>query len=311
MPTQLWTVILAAGAGRRLSALTGGVPKQFWRGASGTSLLRQTIDRFTPLAPSSRTVVIVDAGHLDHVAAADVDGNPPVLVVQPEDRGTAAGVLLALTPVLESTPDAVVVITPSDHGVVDTSSFRRGVVEAARQVRTEASIVLFGAEPATPQRDYGWISLSRVTTEKGLRLVESFVEKPSDEVAARLFGGGAVWNTMVMVARAAAIRDLYAELLPNLAEVFAAALRLPAAERQAFLGAAYPTLPKHDFSRDLLTRARQLSAYVWPASLGWSDLGTPERLDEWHRRGDGAARLPAVRRDGGALLPHPPCAVAS
>ena len=42
MSNQLWTVILAAGAGRRLSAVTGGVPKQFWRGLNGPSLLTQT-----------------------------------------------------------------------------------------------------------------------------------------------------------------------------------------------------------------------------------------------------------------------------
>jgi mannose-1-phosphate guanylyltransferase len=284
MPNRLWTVILAAGAGRRLSAVTGGVPKQFWRGVQGTSLLRQTIDRFLPLAPASRTVVIVDAGHLGHIAAAGVSESLPVLVIQPEDRGTAAGVFLALTPVLTSTPDALVVITPSDHGVRDDSRFRRGVLEAARQVRARADIVLFGVEPAAAQRDYGWISLSRVSTASGFRPVESFIEKPSDDVAAQLFGAGAVWNTMVMVARAAAIRDLYAELLPNLAAVFAAAVRLPTSERGAFLAGAYPTLPTYDFSRDLLARARRLSVYVWPSSLGWSDLGTPERLDEWHRR---------------------------
>jgi mannose-1-phosphate guanylyltransferase len=288
IPDHLWTVILAAGSGRRLSAFTGGVPKQFWRGLHGTSLLRQTIDRFLPLAPASRTVVIVDAGHLDHLAGADVPDGLPVLVVQPEDRGTAAGVFLALTPVLESTPDAVVVITPSDHGVRDDSGFRRGVLEAARQVREGAEIVLFGVEPATAQRDYGWISLSRTLTASGFCPVESFVEKPTDDVAAQLFGAGAVWNTMVMVARAAAIRDLYVKLLPRLAGVFADALHLPAPERDAFLASAYPTLPTYDFSRDLVARSKQMTAYVWPASLGWSDLGTPERLDEWQRRVESA-----------------------
>lgn len=39
-------------AGRRLSGLTGGVPKQFWRGLHGTSLLRQTIESI-PAAGSS------------------------------------------------------------------------------------------------------------------------------------------------------------------------------------------------------------------------------------------------------------------
>ena len=30
--------------------------------------------------------------------------------------------------------------------------------------------------------------------------------------------------------------------------------------------------------------ARGLYAYVWPGSVGWSDLGTVERLHAWHRR---------------------------
>ena len=288
---QLWTVILAAGAGRRLSARTDGVPKQFWRGLDGTSLLRQTIDRFTPLAPPSRTVVIVDAGHLAYLTEVDIAGGLPVLVVQPEDRGTGAGVLLALMPVLESAPDAVVVITTSDHGVRDDSAFRRGVLAAVRQVRAGGDLVLFGVEPASAQRDYGWISLSHARPAGGFSPVKSFVEKPSDDVAARLFRAGAVWNTMVMVTRAAAIRDLYVELLPNLVSVFAEAMRLPSRERDAFLATAYPTLPKYDFSRDVVARSPRLTAYVWPASLGWTDLGTPERLDEWQRRAEIASPM--------------------
>ena len=292
MSGQLWTVVLAAGAGRRLAEVTGGVPKQFWRGVHGRSLLRQTMERFVPLAPRSRTIVIVDAGHLDHVATSDLRGSVPTLVIQPEDRGTAAGVLLALTPVLEHAPDSIVVITPSDHGVVDDAAFREGVLEAARQVRARDDIVLFGVEPVAAHHDYGWISLGAAATMRGFRAVTSFVEKPASDVAARLFASGAVWNTMVIVARARAILDLYLERLPDLSTVFASALRQPASERAAFFASVYPTLPNHDFSRDLLAAARGLSAYVWPASMGWSDLGTPDRLAEWHQR----VRVPSGTR---------------
>ena len=283
LPPQ-WTVILAAGAGRRLSGVTGGVPKQFWRGARGSSLLDQTIERFTPLVPCSRTVVIVDAGHRDHVNAWGRSGSVGRLVVQPEDRGTAAGVLLALTPILASTPDAVVAITPSDHGVADAGRFRFGVAESADQVRAHGGIVVFGVEPTAAREDYGWISVGKRAASKFLPGVESFVEKPPAEVAARLFTSGAAWNTMVLVARATAIRQLYAQLLPDLEPFFAFALGLPARERETFFTDVYPMIPKCDFSRDLLAHARSLSAYIWPASIGWTDLGTPERFAEWDRR---------------------------
>jgi mannose-1-phosphate guanylyltransferase len=112
VPNLPWKVVLAAGAGRRLQSVTGCVPKQFWRRNGEASLLEQTIDRFEPLAPWSRTVVIVDEGHREHIAETARLYPVGTVVVQPQDRGTAAGVLLALTPVLEIRPQAIVIVTP-------------------------------------------------------------------------------------------------------------------------------------------------------------------------------------------------------
>ena len=279
-----WTVILAAGQGRRLASLTGGIPKQFWRGQGSSSLLDDTLARVAPLAPLSRTVVIVDQLHRRHVQDHRVSASPATIIYQPEDRGTAAGVLLALTPILRVNPDALVMITPSDHGVVDTEGFRAGIREAARHAVRRAAVVLLGVEPTAAHRDYGWIMPGPSPDSASLRAVQFFVEKPSAEVASGLWADGAVWNTMVLVARASAIRDLCFSLLPQLREVFETAARLPADERPGFLNAVYATLPAFDFSRHVLTPAPDLWTYVWPASIGWSDLGTPERLAAWHQR---------------------------
>jgi hypothetical protein len=56
-------------------------------------------------------------------------------------------------------------------------------------------------------------------------------------MAERLFASGSVWNTMVVVARASAVRALYVEILPELSSVFDAVLQLPPAERATFLSA--------------------------------------------------------------------------
>jgi mannose-1-phosphate guanylyltransferase len=111
--------------------------------------------------------------------------------------------------------------------------------------------------------------------------VSSFVEKPDPETAQELFGGNAVWNTMVLAARAAVLFQLFERHVPALAAVFAEALTRPAVERQAFLRERYRDLAPVDFSRDVLGRAGGLLVHTWPASMGWSDLGTPERLEEW------------------------------
>jgi hypothetical protein len=57
--------------------------------------------------------------------------------------------------------------------------------------------------------------------------------------------------------------------------------RVPVDRRDTYITELYGRLPFADFSSDLLSRARGLAVYTWPASVGWSDLGTPARLAHW------------------------------
>ena len=85
----------------------------------------------------------------------------------------------------------------------------------------------------------------------------------------RLFDAGAVWNTMVLVARALTLLQLFRRHLPELSRAFEAT------------HVRYDRLPRADFSRDLIARAGGLFVRTWPAEMGWSDLGTPDRLGRW------------------------------
>lgn len=278
MRRNLWSIVLAAGAGRRLASVTSGVPKQFWRPDGGQSLLDSTMQRMSGVAPSSRTVIIVDKSHQPYLT-----GGPTIIEAlvlhQPMDRGTATGVLMALMSVYVRDPESIVILTPSDHGVLDDAQFRRGVLHATRRALRGNDVILFGVEPTRAVDDYGWI----VPARRGNRLrpVETFIEKPPPAVAQRLLSRGGVWNTMVVVSRASALRALFRSRLPELVDVFDAAVALPTAAREGFLDDVYPHLPCKDFSRDLLEGAPSLQVYTWRNSLGWSDLGTPERLRRW------------------------------
>ena len=277
----LWTIVLAAGAGRRLAPVTGGVPKQFWHHDGVRSLLESTLHRVAPLTTPDRTVIVVDATHGPYVGESPDVGRRGRVLFQPFDRGTAPGVLLPLTAVIEAAPEAIVLLTPSDHGIGRSSHFRAGVRDAVARIQSgQTEVVLFGVEPRTPNGDYGWISPSRASNGP-LRRVAGFVEKPPYGLATQLFRSGAVWNTMVLVARAAALFNLYRTHLPQVARVFARALRVPEEARGNFLAEHYQSLPASDFSCDVLASARGLSLYTWPDEMGWSDLGTPERLEQW------------------------------
>jgi mannose-1-phosphate guanylyltransferase len=285
MKSEVWTIVLAAGAGRRLASVTGGTPKQFWSPDGSRSLLEQTLTRIRPLVEPERTVTVIDVSHQRYVDALPSSCPLGEVAHQPMDRGTATGVLLPLMRVLASAPDAVVIITPSDHGVEDADCFRKGLTRAIARVRSGTTdFVLFGVEPSTVSSDFGWITpeAQGAVADAAFDRVASFVEKPPASEAFQLFESGAVWNTMVVVARARALFDRYRRHLSFHADVLTAAHELLPEARDQFLREWYRELPKADFCRDLLTpSARDLCVYTWPAEMGWSDLGTPDRLQEW------------------------------
>ena len=285
---RVWSIVLAAGQGRRLASLTGGVAKQFWSPDGHRTLLEQTLDRLVPLVPLTRTVTVIDRSQRALAEArlrTSSSESYGLLLDQPCDRGTAPGVALGLSAVAAEDPDGIAVLTPSDHGVDRPLEFQRGLQRAVAAVASRREeIVLFGVRPDRAVGEYGWITADDCPPGTRFRPVAAFVEKPSVAAAERLLAGGAVWNTMVMVARATALSRLFREHLPALADVFARTRGLGRGRRDAFLTASYESLDHADFSHDLLTPATGLALYTWPASLGWSDLGTPDRLDAWLRR---------------------------
>jgi mannose-1-phosphate guanylyltransferase len=289
MSTGFWTVILAAGAGRRLASVTGGIPKQFWHLPGRPSLLDETIGRLAPLAPPARTIVVVDRSHRGFLQPDSTACLGARVLFQPDDRGTGAGILLALLPILEGDPDATVLLTPSDHGLRHPELFRQRVDHARRHVAAHPErVVLFGVAPDRVVADYGWIS-PEDSDASAFSRVKAFVEKPPADQAQRLFRARALWNTMVVVARAWTLSELFRRHTTRSADVFAAALLQPPAARDAYLDARYPTLPVLDFSRDVLTHAGDVWVGTLPAAIAWSDLGTPDRLHAWMAAGAGAS----------------------
>jgi mannose-1-phosphate guanylyltransferase len=284
---HVWIVVLAAGAGRRLAAVTGGVPKQFWRpGTEAPSLLEDTLARMRPIGPRERTMTIVDESHHRFIGGLQPLRHASEVIYQPEDRGTAAGVLMPLVRVDQLDRDAIVVLTPSDHGVEDPLIFQASVSRAIAAVHAgHSGIVLFGVTPTSATEDYGWITpRTRGDHADTFRPVEAFVEKPPVAEAERLLRSGAVWNTMVLVARARALLTAFERALPvhtrTLVSMAAAASDAPSGQ----LKTAYRNLPAADFSRDVLSRTRPMVLLTLPAATGWSDLGTPDRLRQWLSR---------------------------
>jgi mannose-1-phosphate guanylyltransferase len=273
-----WAIVLAAGDGTRLSSLTRDAsglvtPKQFCSLRGGRSLLCDAIERAGRLVERDRIVVIVAARHerwwRRDLASIPVENR----VLQPSNKGTAAGVLLPLLSIVGRDPDADVFLVPSDHHVEREDVLAATMREGFARVRQHAQeILLFGMPPLGPETEYGWIVPCR--GDVPAPRVETFVEKPEPSVAARLFEGGALWNSFLLAASAKTLLARYHEHMP----VLLAELLHATHESGEVLANLYERLETRDFSRDLLQGCEEDLRVLPVPACGWTDLGTPERV---------------------------------
>jgi mannose-1-phosphate guanylyltransferase len=284
----LWAVVLAGGEGLRLRPLVRHLcgderPKQFSPLLGARTLLRQTLDRVGLLVPPERTVVVTLQAHARYLDREFGDRPRPNILSQPENRGTAAGILLAAQWIETRKPGATLVCFPSDHLVLEEAAFMAHVAEVAEFVEREPRwIVLLGAQPSQPETEYGWIEPgARVggTVQRPIYGIRRFREKPSKEVAEALLASGGLWNTFVLAARATVLLSAGRECAPALYDRLAQlrAFTGSAAERWA-VRQAYALAPTVNFSQSILEVCRQPLAVSTLPGITWCDLGSPERV---------------------------------
>jgi mannose-1-phosphate guanylyltransferase len=289
-PQNCWAVILAGGEGMRLRSLVRQVigtdrPKQYVRLLGPRTLLRQTIDRVALAIPEERTLVVTVRRHAGYISEEFAGSAHPRILAQPLDRGTAAGVLYPAHWIAWRNPEATVAIFPSDHFLLGDTSFMAHVAEVSAWVDTHPErLVLLGAQPTSPEVEYGWIEpdepLGELSTG-AVRAVRQFWEKPSVARARSCLGAGHLWNTSVLIGKVATLVQTGWQALPELSdrmahiEPFAGSPDEEEAVRQA-----YELMPRANFSKSVLEVSADALAVSQLPRIVWSDLGSPHRVME-------------------------------
>jgi mannose-1-phosphate guanylyltransferase/mannose-6-phosphate isomerase len=276
-------VVLSGGSGTRLWPLSQPHhPKQFHALVADETLFQQTLHRMQGIAGVAPPLVICNEAHRFLVAEQlrEMGLTASAIVLEPQGRDTApavaAAALLALQDA-EAGDDALLLVLPADHVIVDAEAFR-GAVASAVEAAGEGYLVTFGVVPTKPETGYGYLLKGR---DRGAwSALERFVEKPDIETAeAYVESGRYLWNSgmFLLPARAflAELERFEPTMLACVADAVGEAETDPDFVR---LGAAFSTCPAN--SIDYAVMERTDKAAVVPLDAGWSDVGSWTALHE-------------------------------
>jgi mannose-1-phosphate guanylyltransferase len=301
-----WALVLAAGEGSRLRALTThrgvAVPKQFCSLAGGPSLLEEAILRAEAIVPRQRVCMVVAEQHRAWWEPTLRFMPRQNVIVQPQNRGTAIGLLLPLLHIAQRDPQARVVILPSDHYVRDEAVLARALRRAANRLANDpGNLWLLGISPEEADPELGYI-LPGGRDESGALHVAQFVEKPPMTLARQMIERGGLWNAFILAGSVERIVAMFAQRYPELLSDMRRVVQLDAGspDQAVATGDLYPRLPELDFSRHVLEGSEAMLRVLPVPACGWSDLGTPRRVSEALRRI--AANGAAMREDSSRYL---------
>jgi mannose-1-phosphate guanylyltransferase len=282
-----WAVVLAAGEGKRLAALTMDeagrhVPKQFCSLHGGPSLFGLALARASAIVPEDRVCAVVAKGHEQWWRQQPHDMHPDNLIVQPRNRGTGNGMLLALTYILKRDPLARLVFLPADHHVLNEDRLIQAMSSMLARMPLQArEIFMLGIEPDDADPELGYIIPQKLAQQQ-VQGVRHFVEKPSRGVASKLIQEGGLWNSGIFAVAGDRLLELFKAHFPDhVQDIRATTARIADPSNPSWaLSHLYERISDIDFSHHIpQLQVADLKVVPVP-QCGWSDLGTPHRVAE-------------------------------
>lgn len=285
MNTNNHLVIMAGGIGSRFWPMsTPEFPKQFVDVLGcGRTLLQLTMDRFQGICPPENVWIVTSANYAGIVHEQLPDVPQSNILLEPCRRNTAPCVAYVSWRIKKACPKARIVVSPSDHIVMNVNEFQRVINSSLNFAGETDAIVTLGMQPTRPETGYGYIQAdlsASSTANPELFRVDRFREKPDLATAKEYVAqNNFYWNSGVFIWSANTIVNAFRIYEPSLAEIFEGLLPVLGTDKeQEAINETFPTCQNISVDYAILEKAEEI--FVFPASFGWSDLGTWGSLHE-------------------------------
>ena len=281
MNNNLFVVLMAGGVGTRFWPYSRNAkPKQFLDViGTGKTLLQSTYDRFSPLCPPENIFVVTHEEH-KHITLEQLPFlSESQILAEPMRKNTAPCILYACHKIKMINPSAVVVVSPTDHLILNEADFQQTIIQSAEMANNQDNLITLGIKPSRPETGYGYIQF--IENKSTLKKVKTFTEKPELALANKfLESGDFVWNAGIFIWGVQAILDAFAKHLPEMTEIFEEALVNFSTEKEkAAIQEAYAQMKSISIDYAIMEKADNV--YVWLSNFAWSDLGSWGSLFEY------------------------------
>ncbi len=278
-------VIMAGGIGSRFWPMsTPQCPKQFVDVLGcGRTFIQLTVDRFKGVVPAENVWVVTSEAYRDIVAEQLPDMPEGNILLEPCRRNTAPCIAYVSWRIKLKDPKANIVVSPSDHLVLNVPEFQRVISSALQYASETDAIVTLGMKPTRPETGYGYIQAdlsAACERNKEIFRVDAFKEKPDLKTAQEYVKkNNMLWNAGIFVWNINTIINALRVYAPQINGIFEGIQNvLGTKDEQAAIRERFPQCENISIDYAILEKADEI--YCFPASFGWSDLGTWGSLRE-------------------------------
>lgn len=264
---------MAGGIGARFWPMSRqSRPKQFLDIlGTGKSFIRHTFERFAKIVPPENFIVVTNRRYRDLVLEHIPELRDSQILTEPIGRNTAPCIAYAAYSLKSKDPDAAMIVTPSDHLILDEEEFRGIIGECLGFTAGNDALMTVGIKPSRPETGYGYI---QVSDDRRISKVKSFTEKPNLELAQTFVQCGEFfWNSGIFIWKVRDIVAAFEKHLPELHLLFSG------------ISSAYGTEREREAIERVFSECRAVSidygvmesaenVYVRCGDFGWSDVGT-------------------------------------
>ena len=137
------------------------------------------------------------------------------ILIEPEIRSTAPAILAAAIYVEQVSSGSTLLVMPSDHDIGEPRRFRGAVMSGTEAVQ-QGQLVVFGAQPRSPETGYGYLEWNEPPGSSP-KSVLKFVEKPEADCAQQMVDSGRfLWNMGIFMFSTTNLLQAFKSYCPDL-----------------------------------------------------------------------------------------------